>query len=154
MAIRAVWKAKHFLQKSSTSLRKILGSVHTKEILASEPKGFSENSVLFLDRNRNYFTSTLETLTWNSMSLLAARQLVSWLSLTSPLFSLTSCSQTSGSQLYLIPEVSRAQMGMFPDNPLLSSHTLYFLPKRRGQRGRLCEGFLVQTTPLALLYPI
>lgn len=126
-----------------------IGTVQSKEILASEANGFNEKSVLFLDRNRNYFTNALERLTWNSLSLLAGRELASRLPLTSSLFSLTSCCQTSGSQVYLTPEEPRVQMGMLPDNPLLSSHTFYFSLKRKGQKGRPCEGCLVQT-PLLL----
>lgn len=114
--------------------------------MASEPKGFNDVSMIF-GRNRNYFTNTLETVTWNSQSLLAGRQLASWSSLTSSLFSLTSCCQIAGSQAYLIPEEPRAQVEMFPDNPLLSSQALSFPLKKRGQKGRSCEGCLVQTTP-------
>lgn len=57
------------------------------------------------------------------------------------LLRLTSCCQTSGSRDYLTPEEPRVQKGTFPNNPLLSSHTLYLPLKRRGQKGRLCEGY-------------
>lgn len=144
MTSRAVWEAKPFLQKALTSLwkknPKNRGSANQRDF-GLRTKWFQwKLSIISQQKQKIFHQHAWKTHLKFSVSV--GRQVTCFKTIfNQSLLSLTSCCQTSGSRDYLTPEEPRVQKGTFPNNPLLSSHTLYLPLKRRGQKGRLCEGY-------------